>query len=131
MRIKNVEKWENELVKALKCNYYVEGRKATGKSELFCDIAYRNKINHYTFINHNEAMNDYICVALYGVYKVTTYDNNKGVFIKITSDCIEFYEDATTHYEYKGSCRYDYSINKISYIMEFTTRLNELLNEAL
>lgn len=127
MKIKNIEKWEDELVKALKCNYFVEGRKATGKSELFCDIAYRNKTNHYTWINHDEVSHDCICVALYGVYKVTTYDNKKGVFIQIGSDCIEFYEDATTHYKYKGSCRYDYSINKISYIMEFTTRLNELL----
>lgn len=127
MRIKNIEKWESELVKALQCNYHCEGLKATGKSQLFCDIAYRNTTNHYTFINHDENTDDYICVALYGVYKVTTYDNKKGVFIQVHSDSIEFYEDAKTHYEYKGSCRYDYSINKISYIMEFTTKLNKLL----
>ena len=127
MKIKNVEKWESELVKALKCNYFVEGLKATGKSELFCDIAYRNKTNHYTWISNDELSNDCICVALYGVYHITTHDNKTGVFIQIGNDCIEFYEDITTSYKYKGSCRYDYSINKISYIMEFTTRLNELL----
>lgn len=127
MKIKNIEKWESELVKALKCNYFVEGIKATGKSELFCNIAYRNKTNHYTWINHDEVSHDCVCVALYEVYKITTHDNKKGVFIQIGSDSIKFYEDATKCYKYKGSCRYDYSINKISCIMEFTTRLNELL----
>lgn len=127
MRIKNVEKWEDELVKALKCNYFVEGLKATGKNEAYCNTAYENKTNHYTFVGNHELSDDYICVALYEVYRITTHDNKKGVFIHIGSDCIEFYEDATTSYKYKGSCRYDYSINKISYIMEFTTRLNKLL----
>ena len=61
------------------------------------------------------------------VYRITTHDNKKGVFVQIGSDCIEFYEDETRGYKYKGSCRYDYSINKISYIMEFTTMLNKLL----
>lgn len=127
MRIKNIEKWEGDVINALKCNYFVEGLKATGKSELFCDIAYENKTNHYEWMDHDEISHDCMCVALYGIYKVTTYDNKKGIFIQIHSDCIEFYKDESTHYEYKGSCRYDYSINKISYIMEFTTRLNKLL----
>lgn len=127
MKIKNVEKWENDLVKALKCNYFVEGLIATGKNDEYCNTAYKNKINHYVWTNNDKILHDCRCVALYGVYKVTTYNNKKGIYIHIGSDCIEFYEDAKTHYEYKGSFRYEYSINKISYIMEFTTRLNELL----
>lgn len=127
MKITNLNKWETELVKALKCNYFVEGLTATGKNESYCEIAYENKTNHYVWINHDETSHDCKCVALYGVYKIATHDNKKGVFIQIGSDNIEFYEDATTCYKYKGSCRYDYSINKISYIMEFTTKLNELL----
>ena len=127
MKIKNVEKWENDLVKALKCNYFVEGLMATGKNDTYCNTAYENKTNHYIWTSHDEVSHDCMCVALYGVYKVTTYDDKQVVYIQIGSDCIEFYKDVKTHYEYKGSIQYDYSINKISYVMEFTTRLNELL----
>lgn len=127
MKIRNIEKWENELVKALQCNYFVEGLEAIGKAKTYCDIAMENKTNHYEWTNHDEISHDCICVALYEVYRVTTHDNKKGVFIQIGNDCIEFYEDEAQGYKYKGSCRYDYSINKISYIMEFTTRLNKLL----
>lgn len=127
MKITNLNKWKNDVVKALKCNYFVEGLKATGKAKTFCEIACENKTNHYIWTDNNEISHDCKCVALYEVYRITTHDNKKGVFIQFGLDSIEFYTDAKTHYEYKGSCRYDYSINKISYIIEFTTRLNELL----
>lgn len=127
MKIKNLNKWGNDIVKALKCNYFVEELKATGKSEAYCNIACENETNHYIWTNRDELSHDCKCVALYEVYRITTHDNKKGIFIQFGLNGIEFYEDITTSYKYRGSCRYDYSINKISYIMEFTTRLNELL----
>ena len=127
MRITNLNKWEDDIVKALKCHCFVEGLEAIGKNESYCEIAYENKTNHYEWINHNEVSHDCICVALYNVYRITTWENKKGVFVQIGSDNIEFYKDEARGYKYQGSCHYEYSTNKISYIMEFTTKLNRLL----
>ena len=122
MKIRNIEKWESDIVNALKFNYHVEGLAATGKCDNWVTFAYENKINHYEDIG-----GAYECVALYNVYRITTWDNKKGVFVKICSDCIEFYKDANNCYKYLGCCIYDFAATKISYVMDFTTTLNKYL----
>lgn len=123
MRIKNVEKWQKDIIDGLKYHYDVEHLAAVGKNTEFCDFAFEHKINHYEFVE-----DDYKCVGLYDVARIAKmYTHTKDVYIKICSDCVEFYEDNKTHYTYKGCEPYEWSANKISYIIGLVNTINKYL----
>lgn len=120
MKIKNIEKWENELFDALKYNYNCIHLQATGKNEIACNKANANKMNQYESIE-----NDFFCTGLYNVLQIE--NNETTIFIKVYADCIEFYKNTEKCYKYEYSLMYDFSANKYSYIIELTQTIEKYL----
>lgn len=118
MKIRNVDKFREELYNAIQDSnlWKVEAVSAVWKD----GNEYRDSMTEYNHVSTEEDVIGYISLA-------QPMKIEKGLFINVDEDGVNFYRDALTDYRYVGYHDASLYRNKTSFAMSLVERINTFL----
>jgi hypothetical protein len=128
MKIKNIDRFRNEIIGALNECYATRQYESTGFTEEAAKNALIAKCNIY---DYKSARNE--CLALYNPIKVGIYHGCKTPHAYLVADeaCIRIYKDTEDEYILKNILFYEMYNNKLNLMVCIVNNINYILdNEA-
>lgn len=125
MKIKNVEKFRNDIYAAIKDAFLfrweeVEASEATWKGDNTDFEESMKEFNHYDF-----TQGDYHLISLAQPLKIKA--NGKVLYLTVDKDGVNFYKSEPDRFSYRGTLEAEPFQNRLGYVMYLASRINDMM----